>query len=107
LINYSRGILPLVSDSQEDPDVDMVKPRRRLFNVKSKPIRKIQGNALAFHFAPEQPMNRRNPHAGNGKGGKQTGMLARGQAWSRSGRGRLKALCWHTFGINSLWVYLI
>jgi len=89
LINYNRSILPLVSESQEDPDVDMAKPRRRLFNMESKPIRKIQGITLAFHFAPEQPMNRRKPHAGNGKGGKQTGMLARGQARSRSGRGRL------------------
>ena len=57
--------------------------------MKSKLIRKIQGNALAFHFAPEQPMTRQKPHARNGKGGKQTGMLARGQAWSRFGRIRL------------------
>jgi len=36
-------------------------------------MRKIQGDALAFHFSPEQPMTRRKPRAWNGKGGKQTG----------------------------------
>jgi len=71
---------------------DKVKPRKRLFNMKSKPIRKIQGNALGFHFARQQPMTRRKPHAGNGKGGNQTGMLSGGQAWIRSGRGRLNVI---------------
>jgi len=38
-------------------------------------MRKIQGNALAFHFSPEQPMTRQKPRAWNGKGGKQTGFF--------------------------------
>jgi len=50
LLNYSGGILPLVSDCQRTPDVYMLKLRRELFNVKPKPIRKTQGDALAFHF---------------------------------------------------------
>ena len=36
-------------------------------------MRKIRGDAIAFHFSPEQPMTRRKPRAWNGKGGKQTG----------------------------------
>ena len=52
LINYSRGNLPLGSDSQENPDVDMVKPRRRLFHMKIETCKENSGQPPCLSLCP-------------------------------------------------------
>jgi len=90
LINYSGGILPLVSDGQEKPRSIFDVTKKKIISMKIENHKENSGQPKCLSHCTEAVNDHPKPHAGNGKGVKKPVMLARGQDWIRSGRGRLK-----------------